>query len=491
MSQEEHAQPRDASRSPKLDDDLEPFTEAAAESLPELPDGNSTAARAEERASQDGELHDLPELPHGDAMPELPSAATLRPAKPAPKELPRTPSVPAKPPPREPSGGRATSPVRAGERPEATKPAPAQRAGAVLPKSAPTTPPEWKSRPARPAGEGEPKSRGSVLPPAHSTEAPPRSPMLAPRSAPSAAVPAGARAESQAVPNPSPKAVPAPPTAALPATAEAATLEPTPVPPASDAAAAAPTGPRKLDQAPLHLRKASWIVVAGSLLPWMGSGGGPASMVGSKAVVCLGAWLLYKTVAQRAGDAVPGFIAKLAALRFVKDTAKRPKNAIEGFLRLVPSAGHLLGIALLLFGVASYRFDPRFALEAENVHPMKALAELGMLAWAAATLVHIFAYVHGAKFNPIFPLMFLAMAVTGTMGVVFGIPEFAEEGGDTALLAAKVLGALIVAAGGLFACYTMYEAMKQAKVEGEAKKSAARDARKAARTSTRASSRTK
>ena len=71
-------------------------------------------------------------------------------------------------------------------------------------------------------------------------------------------------------------------------------------------------------------------------------------------------------------------------------------------------------------------------------------------------------------------------------GFVFPFnPDFLSFVIDLGLVVVGLLGNLVVAVGGLMAIYTMYVAMKQAKIEGDLKKAAAREARKAQRASRR------
>jgi hypothetical protein len=68
------------------------------------------------------------------------------------------------------------------------------------------------------------------------------------------------------------------------------------------------------------------------------------------------------------------------------------------------------------------------------------------------------------------------------MGLL-GILKLSEAEGLTMIAAA--LGSLGVAVAGFMAVYTMFVAIKQAKIEGDLKKQAAAEARKAARESRR------
>ena len=103
---------------------------------------------------------------------------------------------------------------------------------------------------------------------------------------------------------------------------------------------------------------------------------------------------------------------------------------------------------------------------------MKAIAELGLLALGAFTFVQICGYERGGKFNPLFPMMFLAPAAAGLLRIWGNILESHWVG---------LLASIAVALAGCLAVYTMVVAMKQAKIEGDLKKRAASEARKALR----------
>jgi len=331
----------------------------------------------------------------------------------------------------------------------------------------------------------------ALVQPARKPATPPKPAARKPATAPKVAKPKATAAKPKPVAKPKPIAKakpvakpiqkvarkPAAPAAVVePKESAAQAPEKATIEPAAAAAAVSPelAGERKPDLTPLHLRKAAWIVLLGSLLPWMGSGAGWVTFIAAKLTICLGAWVLFQTVRHGAKEKVPGLIAKLAAVNWAKpDSGKRNKPMSEVLLGTIPSLGHVIGLVALLGGVAVTVFDPAYSKDGSL---LKGLAEVGMLAWAASTMVHIFAYTHGGKFNPIFPLMFIGMVFAGLLSLIGAF--FVT---NTLLLVSGVLGSLTVASGGVFACYTMFEAMKQAKVEGEAKKAAAREARKQAR----------
>ena len=99
------------------------------------------------------------------------------------------------------------------------------------------------------------------------------------------------------------------------------------------------------------------------------------------------------------------------------------------------------------------------------------------IGWAAFTIVHIAAYARWGNFNPLFPLMFIAMPIVGIGSVLGGR---AAEGLDKVF---RMGGGGILLIGGGMAVYTIVEAMMQAKKEGDLKKAQALEARRAARKS--------
>lgn len=236
---------------------------------------------------------------------------------------------------------------------------------------------------------------------------------------------------------------------------------------ASAAAAEALAGLRAnstSDQAPRMLKKAAMVCAFGSIPPWLATDAHIGVLLGSKAVVAIAAYLFHVCVLARAGEKVDKTFKNLTDKAFV-DVSKRPRNFGESLLQHVPTPLHVIAWVFLVLGLGILFLDPSTL--------GKSLAEVGMLAWAAATFVHIDSYERGGKFNPIFPLMFLGHAVAGVLA--FGTQIQVEKN----LLA--MAGSVVVAVGGVMAISTMFIAMKQAKVEGDLKKRAASEARKAAR----------
>ncbi|MHC4262743.1 MAG: hypothetical protein ACYSWX_09495 [Planctomycetota bacterium] len=228
---------------------------------------------------------------------------------------------------------------------------------------------------------------------------------------------------------------------------------------------------RKLEEAPLMLGKAAWILLAGSALPWYGHGGTWITWGLAKAVVLLSCFFFYCSVVARTDQPVPAGLGALGKLRWGPPYGTKAKKPHEQILAFVPTPLHLLGLLLMVGGMLVPSYD-------EGVDSLKAMVEVGSLFLAGATLVHIFAYKKGGNFNPLFPLLFLGPALSGLL--IF----FQTLGGGaifSAENAPKLLGSLLSLGAGAFGVYTMALAMMQAKKEGDAKKAAAAEARKAAR----------
>ncbi len=280
-----------------------------------------------------------------------------------------------------------------------------------------------------------------------------------------------------------------------PAPAPEAPLEEIAPPPgeATEAAAGAvPDGEkpplRVLDKAPFYLRKAAVIVVAGSILPWMGDGISWMTSVVAKVVILAGLYLWYQQVQHNWGPKLTGILGKLASLNLkpapkpkkedkLAARRKRPEGKVQAPAALehpFPTGLHVIALLLAIFGVLVL---PTMA-GLEGMAVGKAIAELGMLAWAAGTFVHIHSYERWGRFSPIFPLMFLAMVFAGLMSLIQGFGMFGENG---MIALAMILGGGAVTGGGGLAAYTIVEALMAAKKEGDEKKKAASEARKAQR----------
>ena len=273
-----------------------------------------------------------------------------------------------------------------------------------------------------------------------------------------------------------------------PATPRATAPEPKPAPEAAAAAPAAmeapdPSTKRDLEGAPKHLQKAALIAIAGGLLPWHSFGhAGPVTWVAGKLLLLLGGWLLWKSVDYRSKVPVPGFIASLGKLELIKKKEVDPKVAARRASRQTgptklevpfPTALHVVGLALLVLACLAPLFDPSHAERGEAV--LKSVAELGMLAWAVGTWIHIYAFERWASFNPIYPMIFIGLLVAGFQRAIESVTH--PEG----LQPIGLLGGLAVGVAGGMAAYTIVESMMQAKREGDAKKQLEIERRKAAR----------
>jgi len=226
---------------------------------------------------------------------------------------------------------------------------------------------------------------------------------------------------------------------------------------------------RELEQAPLLLRKASKILLAGALFPYFVAlkttpvGEIPWGILfGAKAVALLAAFVFHEGYKATHGGKTDGPIAKLAAAHKVA----------------VPVVAGVLGVLAFVLLTQAAQVGA-----SKDTFFAPATGEILTLLLASATFTHIFAYEHGGKFNPVYPLMFLGPGLAGLLSVFGGAAML--SGDNAALVGVGLLGNLVVAAGGLMAIYTMYVAMKLAKAEGDLKKAAARTARKAQRTARR------
>ena len=216
---------------------------------------------------------------------------------------------------------------------------------------------------------------------------------------------------------------------------------------------------RQLEQAPIILRKAAKIVLIGSLLPWLvGPKAGTVpvdwlTLYGAKALALLAGWVFHQAFMATHGGKAWGFLDHL-------------------------SKAHKMAVPVLAGFIAIGSFVPIFMTDA--LDQFAAIGEVTTLLLAAATFSHIFGYEHGGKFNPLFPLMFLGPGIAGLLGIFGAVGRFGGDGNKPALLAGLV-GLIIVGVGGMMAIYTMVVAMKQAKLEGDMKRTVALEKRKAAR----------
>ncbi len=293
-------------------------------------------------------------------------------------------------------------------------------------------------------------------------------------------------------PKPTPPVATAPAPPAPVAAIQDATLEPAEAELTPTSVGGASSGPpplRDLDTALKHLALAAKCVVVGALLPFivadpgLGSDGGSVWFsFGAKLVVLVAAWLWAKQVQHNWGPKLPGTLGKFAELNLApkpkkQDDDKKPTRKPQRQTAIAhpfPTGLHLLSILLLVVAFMLSLRDPR-----GNMLGPVGPAEMGILAWAAFTNVHVLAYERWGKFNPLMPLMFLAMLFSGFASVFGGL------GAEGISKAFHIVGGLAVGAGGGLAAYTIVEAMMQAKKEGDIKKAAAIEARKAARASSK------
>lgn len=244
---------------------------------------------------------------------------------------------------------------------------------------------------------------------------------------------------------------------------------------------------RELDAAPAHLRTAATVVVIGALLPFVvpeetREGGSVWFSVGGKAVMLLAAWLWSRQVLHNFGPKLEGPFGKLASVNLKpapkEEPEKKKRRAAKAGAAApkhpFPTALHLVAILCIVGALALAGFDPRLS----KVGPV-GFVEAGILGWGAFTYVHIMAYQRWSSFNPLFALMFIAMALAGVASVLAGINA------EGLWKVFSMGGGVIVGGGGVLAVYTMVEAMMAAKKEGDRKKAEAIEARKAARKSRR------
>jgi hypothetical protein len=217
---------------------------------------------------------------------------------------------------------------------------------------------------------------------------------------------------------------------------------------------------REMEKAPALLRKAAWGLYLGCLLPWGGVTADWGGNVVEKLLVLAGLYVWHQAHLLRDGVKVPGFIAKLGAEKFL------PLFVLAGLLALVGFLPILSSGSLFLEGGGV------------NVSGFGAFAEKGFLLLAGLTLTHIYDYQHGGRFNPLYPIMFLAPGIAGLMALM---KVFSADPLGPGHLAGG-LGAVLVGIAGWMSAYTMYVAMKEAKAHGDAKKAAQVEARKTART---------
>ena len=330
----------------------------------------------------------------------------------------------------------------------------------------------------------------------------PAAPTPAPEEAPEA--PAGKQEETPA--DEPAASAPAAETAAAGAAAAAGSEAPSSDPAPADAGSGSRrkrgeelgSQKRELEQAPLELRKAAQVLTIGALFPFYygvkfavtaipptgnldgfaqwaeGSGAFPfLAFLVAKALAMAGGWVQLQGYQGAAGEVTSGIGASLG---------KAHKMAPVG-------AAAVLWLLALLIPMGALGMDvSNTYLTVGGVDTVLGggliAVELLALILAQATIAHIYAYEHGGKFNPIFPLMFLGPALAGVLQLV-NVARIGSSN-DPAMGWLGLLGSGICAAGGIMAMNVMFKSMKQAKIEGERKAAIIREQRKAEREAKRA-----
>jgi hypothetical protein len=236
------------------------------------------------------------------------------------------------------------------------------------------------------------------------------------------------------------------------------------------AAVAKQTSKRELEAVPLMLRKASTILLVGALTPWWVAFKGVGDdgiaipyimLFAAKAIALVAAYIFHEGFAATHGGKHQGPIATLSRTHKVA----------------VPAVAGVIALLSILFACGVF-------VDTSGLYPFWAITELFTLLLATSTLTHIFAYEHGGKFNPLFPLVFVGPGIAGVVNL-FALSRVLDQDGLMPKLA--IAGTLAVAVGGIMAMYTMALALKQAKEQGDRKREAMREHRKATRAANRES----
>lgn len=239
---------------------------------------------------------------------------------------------------------------------------------------------------------------------------------------------------------------------------------------------------RELEQAPKLLRQAAVVLVVGSLLPWVGHGGGPVTFAGAKVLTLLAGVAFYASVFTRLEKPVPFGLGALGKKRWGKPYNHKTKGFKESLAQAIPTPLHVFAGLVALVGLLLPLGDPVYATsEVVGGGAIKGISEVGLLAMGVLTIVHIFAYSKGGSFNPIYPFLFLG-------ALMMGIGRLATAASTTEQGASRLLaygGALLTTIAGAWATWTIVVSMIEAKKQGDAKKAAAMEARKAARAARR------
>ncbi len=239
---------------------------------------------------------------------------------------------------------------------------------------------------------------------------------------------------------------------------------------------------RELEQAPKLLRQAAVVLVVGSLLPWVGHGGGLVTTVGAKVLTVLAGVAFYASVFTRLDKPVPFGLAALGKKRWGKPYNHKTKGLKEGLAQAIPTPLHVFALLIALVGLLLPLGDPDYATsEVVGGGAFKGIAEVALLAMGVLTIVHIFAYSKGGSFNPIYPFLFLGALMMG-IGRLVTVTQTTAQGAPRLLAYG---GALLTTVAGAWATWTIVVSMIEAKKQGDAKKAAVLEARKAARAARR------
>jgi len=241
----------------------------------------------------------------------------------------------------------------------------------------------------------------------------------------------------------------------------------TPAAPAApgEPSARAPRGPgapsaasiaaRAQEKAPQLLKKASLILIGGSLLPWMPvslPGNTAFANLGMKLALLLGCWLVLQGVLAHFNQPTK--------VQFGKQPLLAGKKGMLGAITGLHALGTLVILVTLALQLKVVAAD------------LKVLGESITMLLGGLTFAHIVGYEKGGKFSPLYPLMFLGCALGGLASLVGAI-------NNAKWLAA--LGSAVITSAGVLAVYTIAVAMMQAKKDGDIKRANALEARKQAR----------
>ena len=241
----------------------------------------------------------------------------------------------------------------------------------------------------------------------------------------------------------------------VPSTPVAASEPPARAPRGPSTPSAASVAARAQEKAPQLLKKASLILIAGSLLPWLPVDLDAKTLSANaalKLLLLLGCWLVLQGVLAH--------FKQPTKVQFGKQPLLAGKKGMLGAF----TGLHALGTALILGALAA-----QFVVLAAD---LKVFAESITMLLGGLTFAHIVGYEKGGKFSPLYPMMFLGCALGGLASLVGAI-------NNGKWLAA--LGSAVITTAGVIAVYTIAVAMMQAKKDGDIKRASALEARKQAR----------